>query len=90
MSNGLLKQEVVGKVSPALEWLSSSKDIQNEIFSFLPGNTIVHKIGLLSKRARNIVTTLGFLTECRVITLKVGKRWPLPESEDSTVFTVDN
>ena len=47
--------------------------MENEIFSFLPGYTIVHKIGLLNKQVRNNLTKLGSLSDARVITLKVAK-----------------
>ena len=40
----------------------------NEIFSFLPGCTIIHVVALLSKRIRLICQELG-LQENRVITL---------------------
>ena len=39
----------------ALERLLDSKDMINEVFSYLPGCVIVHKIAMLSSRVRDIL-----------------------------------
>jgi hypothetical protein len=38
-----------------LERLTKSNDILAEIFSFIPGNEVIHKVALLSKRVRGIL-----------------------------------
>lgn len=43
----------------------------NEVFAFLPGSTIVHKIALVSKRFREYLTELGHFNDQRTIIYKV-------------------
>ncbi len=43
----------------------------NEIFDFLPGGVIVHKIGLLNKRLRHALSKLEPFGAYRVIKLKI-------------------
>jgi hypothetical protein len=44
-----------------------------EILAWLPGNAIVHRVALLSKRLRQVSLQLSVLTNDRVVVLKVGK-----------------
>ncbi len=44
----------------------------NEIFSYLPGCFIIHKIALLNRRIRLALTKLEPYGQARIITLKIG------------------
>ena len=54
-----------------LERLKKSNDILAEIFSFIPGHEVIHKVALLSKRVREILIKSKERFEHKV-TLKVG------------------
>lgn len=51
--------------------LTQSENMLNEIFDFLPGGIIVHKIGLLNKRTRHALTKLELFGSARIIKLKL-------------------
>jgi hypothetical protein len=59
------------KSTPISAQLTKSENMLNEIFSFLPGYTIIHKIGLLNKKIRNALTKLDPFGQERVISLKI-------------------
>ena len=52
--------------------LTSSKNMLNEIFDFLPGCIIIHKIALLNKQVRHGLTNLEPFGRGRIITLKIS------------------
>jgi hypothetical protein len=52
--------------------LVNSNDMLNEVFSFLTGGIIVHRIALLSRRIREILAKHKDTVRSRSITLKVG------------------
>ena len=56
---------------PKIAALPMSKNMLNEVFSFLPGCTILHKIALLSKPVRDLLTVLAPFAANRLITLKL-------------------
>ncbi len=55
-----------------MAYLTTSENMLNEIFSFLPGYTIIHKIALINKRIRNALTKLEPFGQGRIISLKIG------------------
>jgi len=52
--------------------LANSENMLNEIFSYLPGHLIIHKIALLNRRIRLALTKLVPFGEGRIITLKIS------------------
>ena len=59
-----------------MDHLTSSKNMLNEIFDYLPGCDIIHKIAILSKRIRTGLTELEPFGRSRIITLKIGTDEP--------------
>jgi hypothetical protein len=53
--------------------------MMNEIFSFIDGNTVIHKLRLLNKACNSLLRELGPMQTKRVVTL-IGYRWA-PYSE---------
>jgi hypothetical protein len=52
--------------------LKSSSNMMNEIFDFMSGGDIVHKIGLLNKHFRQALKKLESFGSARIIELKIG------------------
>ncbi len=65
-STNLQTEQIVTEPQPksgdsstfSLAHMTSSKNTMNEIFDYLPGCTIIHKIALLNKRIRQGLTIL--------------------------------
>jgi len=64
----------------ALTKLKNSKNMMNEIFRFLSGNTIVHSIRLLNKMCNTISKEVGPLQAQRIILLKPQDKPYCPQS----------
>lgn len=59
----------------------------NEIFSYLPGNIIIHKIALLSKNVRQVLKDKKDQVTGRLVTLKVNDtRVPKDIVENGSCF----
>ena len=58
--------------SVGLARLKSSSNMMNEIFDFMSGGDIVHKIGLLNKHFRQSLKKLEPFGSARIIKLKIG------------------
>lgn len=56
----------------AVDKLTTSQYMMAEIFSFLPGNIIIHKAALISKRIRDLLQNTKDLVTGRMVTLKVS------------------
>ncbi len=59
------------KVIPTLDRLKNSNDMLNEVFSYLAGCEIIHKIAVINKGFRKIVQNLGAHSQERKLTLKI-------------------
>ena len=79
-STSLQTEEIITEPQPksgdtsafSLAHLTSSKNMMNEIFDYLPGGTIIHKIALLNKRIRQGLTDLDPFGKARIIKLKIN------------------
>ena len=69
-----------GQSSTSLEKLTASNDMLAEIFSFVPGPEVIHKVALLSKRIRDILIKNKARLSFK-ITLKVGPSLIVPYTE---------
>ena len=67
--------ETSKKEISALEELKNSNDMLCEVFSYLEGCDIIHKIAVINQRFREVSQKLGALDyTSRIITLKVKKQ----------------
>ena len=62
------------KQKTGLQELVSSKNMLNEVFSFLDGGTIVQKIALLNKSVRSLLKILAPFAKTRSLTLIVNQQ----------------
>ena len=66
--------------SYALKCLKKSKNMMNEIFAFLDGNTIVCKCRRLNKACFELLTVLGSIQAERVVAIRMA-----PSSSNQTM-----
>ena len=60
----MLEEKIITKklrkrYSKAQRQLTKSKNMMNEIFSFIDGNTVIHKLRLINKACNNLLRELG-------------------------------
>ena len=55
----------------------------NEVFAFLPGGTIIHKMGVVNKHFRAVLQKQCFLWDSRIVTLVVRSqnKWPVTQGK---------
>ena len=71
----------------SLKRLTGSKNMMNEIFSFIDGNTIIRKMILLSKRMRDeVLTQLGPMQVNRIIIMPKRRIYSLKYCKKPCVF----
>ena len=76
------------KKDPAVDRLTTSRDMMNEIFSFLPGYIVIHKVAIISKGIRQLLKDKKDLVTGRFITLKINgtqtghfDAWEIPNDQ---------